>query len=578
MADDEEARALAGDGGGPRKMGPAVARSGAGDERAETIPVRILNEYVYCPRLAYLEWVQGEWADNADTEEGRLRHRAVDAGGGRLEAPEPEGLLEGVGQVRSVHLSAPAFGITTRIDLVEVEDGAVVPIDYKRGRVPDIPDGAWPPERVQVCAQGLVLRANGYRSDHGFLYFVESKRRVRVDFDEALVAATHEAIEGARRLPVEEIPPPLVDSPKCPRCSLVGICLPDEVQASRGADGEPRLLVPARDDALPLYVQMHGQRVGVRGEEIVVAGGGEKHAVRMLDTSQICLFGNVQVSAPAVKTLCERDIAVAWFSQGGWFYGLTRGMATKNVHLRIAQHRVAAQPERALLLARTFIRSKIRNARTLLRRNHPDPDRALDALKAQARAAERAASLPTLLGVEGTAARDYFAIFDGMLKQDEVGGDFKLDGRNRRPPTDPLNALLSFAYALLTKDWTLTLYAVGFDPFVGFLHQPRHGRPALALDLMEEFRPIIADSVVVTAVNNRVVRPEHFVRCGPAVNLNKAGRAAFIKAYERRMDELVTHPVFGYRISYRRVLEVQARLLGRHLEGELDAYPAFETR
>jgi CRISPR-associated protein Cas1 len=156
------------------------------------------------------------------------------------------------------------------------------------------------------------------------------------------------------------------------------------------------------------------------------------------------------------------------------------------------------------------------------------------------------------------------------------GLDF--EGRNRRPPRDPMNALLSFAYAILVKDLTVALLSVGFDPFLGFFHRPRYGRPALALDLMEEFRPLIADSVVLTAVNTGVVRATDFVRRAGAVSLTEACRTRFLRAYERRMDELVTHPLFGYRISYRRVLEVQARLLARHLGGEIPVYPGFTTR
>jgi len=141
-----------------------------------------------------------------------------------------------------------------------------------------------------------------------------------------------------------------------------------------------------------------------------------------------------------------------------------------------------------------------------------------------------------------------------------------------------VNAMLSFAYAMLTREWTTTLQAVGFDPFLGFYHQPRYGRPALALDLMEEFRPLIADSVVLTAVNNGEVKPEDFIRAMGSVSLTAAGRTRFIQAYERRMSQEITHPIFGYKISYRRVLEVQARLLGRHIMGELPEYPSFMTR
>ena len=141
-----------------------------------------------------------------------------------------------------------------------------------------------------------------------------------------------------------------------------------------------------------------------------------------------------------------------------------------------------------------------------------------------------------------------------------------------------MNALLSFAYSLLTRDLTIVCHAVGFDPFVGFYHQPRFGRAALALDLMEGFRPLVADSAVLSALNTRMVSPDDFVRAGNAVAMSQRGRTGFIRAYEQRMDQLVTHPVFGYRISYRRVLEVQVRLLARYISGEIPRYPGFETR
>jgi len=227
-----------------------------------------------------------------------------------------------------------------------------------------------------------------------------------------------------------------------------------------------------------------------------------------------------------------------------------------------------------------MVASKIRNGRTLLRRNVEGCDGVvLSQLEQLAKKAEGAGALEALLGIEGSAARVYFGAFSGMLKGEGAKvGVFDFEGRNRRPPRDPINALLSFAYALLTKDFTVVLGAVGLDPLLGFYHQPRFGRPALALDLMEEFRPIIADSVVVGVINTGVVGQGDFVQTAGAAALSAEGRKRFLSAYERRMDQLVTHPVFGYRISYRRVLEVQARLLGRVLLGEIEAYPAFRTR
>jgi CRISP-associated protein Cas1 len=152
------------------------------------------------------------------------------------------------------------------------------------------------------------------------------------------------------------------------------------------------------------------------------------------------------------------------------------------------------------------------------------------------------------------------------------------EGRNRRPPKDAVNALLSLAYSVLAKDLTVTCYAVGFDPLIGFYHQPRFGRPALALDLMEPFRPLIADSAVINAINTRMVTPSDFVSAGDSVALKPSGRKAFYRSYEARMDTLVTHPLFDYRVSYRRLLEIQARLLARWIEGEVDDYAVFVTR
>lgn len=557
------------------------------------IPARILNEFAYCPRLAYLEWVQGEFEDSVDTVEGRFRHRRVNHPGGALSEPTPS---EGAGEAcetihaRSVLLSSERLRAIARIDLLEGEGSRVTPVDYKRGKAPDIAERAWEPERVQVCLQGLILRDNGYSCNEGIIYFVESKTRVPVVFDDGLVRRTLELLAELRRVAASgEMPPPLVDSRKCPRCSLAGICLPDEVnylarleaEEQPGGRAEVRRLYAGREDALPVYVQAQGATVAKQGDVLKIRAGRETlEEVRLLDVSQLCLFGNVQVTAQALRDLCEWEIPVCHFSYGGRFWGITHGLPHKNVELRRAQYRLADDGERALALARAFIQAKILNCRTLLRRNHREvPQGVLRGLAALGRRAGTAPTMDVLLGIEGTAARTYFAQFAGMLKpRGNSRWAFDFEARNRRPPRDPVNALLSFAYAMLTKDVTVTLLAVGFDPFLGFYHAPRYGRPSLALDLMEEFRPLVADSVVLSVINNGEIDERHFVRRAGAAALTEAGRRRFLEAYERRMETLITHPVFGYRVSYRRLLEVQARLLARHVTGEIPRYPAFRTR
>jgi CRISPR-associated protein Cas1 len=250
------------------------------------------------------------------------------------------------------------------------------------------------------------------------------------------------------------------------------------------------------------------------------------------------------------------------------------------VLLRQQQFQTASDPAASLGIAQTLIASKIMNCRTMLMRNHESPPhRSVTDLKRLAESAAEATSAEALLGIEGTAARIYFSCFAGMLKNpSQAVVSFEFNQRNRRPPKDPINALLSLAYSLLVKDLTVKLLAVGFDPYMGFYHRPRYGRPSLALDMMEEFRPLIADSTVLSVINNGIIQPDHFVSGAGSTSLTAAGRRRFIKAYSRRMNQLITHPIFKYRITYGRVVEVQARLLARHLTGELKAYPPFRTR
>jgi len=550
----------------------------------DLVPVRMLNEQAYCPRLAYLEWVQGDFADNADTVEGRFQHRNVDKEIGDL--PDPDEPPPDRIHARSVLLSGHKAGLIARMDLIEVDGTVATPVDYKRGRAPKLSEGAWEPERVQLCAQALILEENGYEVERGILYFVASKQRVVVPIDETLRSRTRELLAEVRASCARPTPPPpLVDSPKCPRCSLVSICLPDETNLLRGAESSDRVrrLVPARDDALPLYVHTGGTKVGKSGAELTIdTQEGEKRTVRLGDTSHVTLFGGVQISTQAVQHLCQEGIPIVYLSAGGFFYGMTRGIDHKNVELRRRQFSAAEDPARSLAIARRLVTVKIRNCRTLIRRNGDGADAALRRLKEMMVSAEDASSLESLLGVEGTAARVYFEAFGNLLKPSGESNDdslaFDFDGRNRRPPRDPINAMLSLGYTLLAKDVTIALQTAGFDPYLGFYHQPRYGRPALALDVMEEFRPLIVDSVVLAAVNTGSIKLGDFVRRGGAVTMSKSGRAKFFQAYERRVDEEVTHPVFGYRISYRRTLEVQVRLLARYLVGEIEEYPPFATR
>ena len=624
-----------------------------GDE-SDYLPARMLNEYAYCPRLFYLEYVDGLFAHNADTIDGVAKHSRVDAKATPLPASKrktakkqkadqtddcsddepidsPEISEREIIHARSVTLSSDRYGVLAKLDLVESDGTIATPVDYKRGSPKKLEDGslgAWDPERVQLCVQALVLRDNGFECDEGVLFFWETRQRVRIAIDNELIELTESVIIGARDLRQSTVaPPPLIDSPKCPRCSLVGICLPDETsycQHSQSSDAfvQPllfdigairmasrqlnsstpinrvRQMVTSRDERKPLYLNTQGLSLGKSGDVLQAKEKGKLiQEFRMNDVSQVNVMGSIQVTTQAIQSLLQAEVPLVYFSYGGWFHGMTQGVGLKNILWRREQFRCADRPEFCLRLARKLVSAKIQNQRTLLMRNHIEPPTAaLQFIKTLKWESERAESLPSLLGIEGLAARIYFQHFDGMVKtdRDTVGhskqvqdisngtGDnwlqFNFDGRNRRPPRDPINALLSLGYSLLSKDLTIICAGVGLDPYLGYYHQPRFGRPSLALDLMEPFRPLIVDSTVITAINNRMVTPEHFVSAGDAVALTADGRKAFFRAYEQRMDQLITHPLFDYRVSYRRILEIQTRLLARCLTGEIWDYPAFVTR
>jgi len=535
----------------------------------DLVPARMLNEYAYCPRLAYLMWAQGEWADSADTVEGTHAHRRVDRDGDSLAAIHE----------RSVHLSSDELGLTAVIDVVESKGKRVRPVDYKRGKRPNVPGGVYEPERVQLCVQGLLLQEHGYTCSEGLIYYVASKQRVRVRFSDGLVKRTLSLLAEMReRFGRDVIPPPLEDSPKCPRCSLVKICLPDEVNFLRQG-GEVRQLAVADPATYPLIVQTPGTRVRLKGERLVIEVPGEPRTDRRFaETSHVVLMGGTSLTSPALRECCRRGLPVAHLSGTGWFYGITHGMIHKNVEIRARQFAAAADADMALPVARSLVAAKIRNGRVLLRRNGDPGKRDLALLAGYAGKAERASDTEALLGIEGAASRLYFSNFPAMLKAAAKDAEFQMERRNKRPPEDPVNALLSYTYGLLTKDWTIALFTIGLDPLMGMYHRPRYGKPALALDMMEPFRPIIAESTVVLALNNGEVGAEDFVPALGGVLMKPAARKRLVEAYERRMQTEVRHPVFGYRCSYRRIFEIQARLFARYLLGELVEYPAFRTR
>jgi len=586
----------------------------------DLIPVRALNQVSYCPRLYYLEYVESVMPINEYVEDGLFQHRRVDD-------PDLASRTRKEGEVlrtRGVSLSSERLGISGKLDVLEEKSDVARPVETKRSTAPKDENGEptfWENDAVQLCAQALLIEENhGVTVPNGFIYYVGSKARVEVPFDDALRAKTLAAIAlirdlAARDVPPEPLPPELRH--RCFGCSLATICLPEETlylihqpepaptQADVAEPGSgpgqipqpavtlPRV-IPQNDDKAVLYLHEQGSHIGKRSEHLVVNYRGEQiNKVPIASIRQVVVFGNVQVSTQALHTLAEAEVPLTFLSFYGKFIAAVVPAPPKNVSLRAGQYKAFSDPARCLTLAKAVVAAKIGNQRTLLMRSlrsqpendseTPSSGRGSDETAAREMAemmgrVANAADPGVLLGLEGQSAAVYFGNFARMLKAKTPGSTFDFTTRNRRPPRDPVNALLSFAYAILAKDCFSAVCTVGFDPYQGFYHAGRHGRPSLALDLMEEFRPVIADSVVLSLINNGMLAERDFLFWRDACQLTDGGRKTFFETYEQRKSTEVTHPVFGYKMSYGRMLEVQARMLAAHVRGDIPRYIGFTIR
>jgi len=615
------------------------------DDQSQIWHARNIGEHAYCPRLFYYMQVEGVFLPSYDTERGSIVHRRVDspstapaartdqspaakpdAGSENEDAPEPAD-PDRPRPVRSLHLTSDRLALTARLDLAELTEApdansppTAVPVEYRKGRPrridfgdTELPDEEepdqqplqrvepWPTDRVQVGLQVILLEEHGYHVPRAILYYAAEKRRLELAVDDDLRAQALAELEAAKRTAAGPRPLPLVDDPKCPRCSLQPICLPDEVNHQRAMltiDREPgsapgaaepqpqptappRRMWPPRDDGIHVVAQREGVRVGVRGQTLRFTDreGGVVREMPVAGTESLAVVGSVQVSTQALHVLASRSIPVAFLTAAGRAVTVLDPLGPASAHVRLAQVRRFDDPAACLHLARALTAAKITNQRTLLLRNAEELDPTVPAdLAEQARRAATAESIDALLGHEGAAARLYFNAFSAMLHAPALRERFESAGRKRRPPPDPVNAVLSFGYAMLVHECATALRLALLDPAIGAFHRPRPGKPALALDLMEPFRPLIADSVAIALFNRGEMREGHFLDTAAGCAMTDHGRRAFFNAWGRRMATVVSHPVFEYRLEYRRMLMLHARLIAAWVQGEAPTLAFLTTR
>ncbi|MGP5507984.1 CRISPR-associated endonuclease Cas1 [Corynebacterium flavescens] len=528
----------------------------------DLLPISLVLHTAFCPRRTWLE-LNGESTDTLQMQSGDSAHKLVDM---------PENSR--VKRKFAVPISSDQLGIVGRLDELEIsDDGAVHVVEYKATPVRRRAE-VTPANRLQLTLQKMCLESAGVRVDSQAIYFSDHRRRIEVDLNEddqirakALIEETREISSSAKS------PPPLVGDERCTACSHASVCLPDEHQLTV----VPRRINASDPDGQVLHLTVQGSRASLRRGRVVVSKAGENIGDVPIERVQgVVVHGNIDISSALNRTLLWNSVPIVWCSATGRVYGYSRATESPNGLARVQQHVHSHRGN--LSIATGMIQAKILNQATLLRRNATESPYLLT-LKNAASSALTAPDLPSLFGIEGEAAAEYFKTFPQMFRPQrlsELGWEWQ--GRHGRGADDPLNVLLNYCYGLLKTEAIRAVLSCGLDPHAGFLHSSNRNKPALALDLMEEFRAPVADSTVVALVNRREIKDSDFSTVGDAYRLRDSGRKKVIGAFERRIQTSFRHPTFGYDVTWRRAIEVQARMILGVLDGSIPRYEGVRIR
>lgn len=541
------------------------------------ISVASLHALGYCERLFYLEEVERLRVADAAVYAGRRLHVEL--------AKEEEGTVE------RLEFENGDLGIRGAVDVLRVRNGELIPYEHKRGKSAGAPGAreAWRSDRIQIGAYALLVEAaRGRPVAEGRVRYHADNVTVRVPVDDALRGDVRAAIERARHLRGSIERPPVTDNDRlCTRCSLAPVCLPEEARlgARQSDDSEVVRLLPQHPDGQTVHVLENGAVVGRSGRQLVIRGHEEGDVqLPIADVGQVVLHGYAQITTQALQLCGEHGIGVHWLGFGASTIGsLAPTLPSAQRHLR--QFRALSDGNRALDLAKRLVIAKLETQlRYVLRstqgenRRTEAVERTCDRIRDALRRASDAESAEALLGYEGTGAAAYFEALPSLLSP-ELGEEFAFDGRNRQPPRDRVNAILSFAYGMLYREVLQAIIAVGLHPSVGFYHRPRSSSHPLALDLMELFRVPIVDMAVVPALNRRTFDAAADFNVLPGrVLLSETGRKKVIEVIERRKCDTWRHSVVGYSLSYSRLIELEARLLEKEWMGEGGLFAKFRLR
>jgi len=534
--------------------------------KQDTIRVSALHALAYCPRLFYLEEVEELYMQDAAVFAGRRLHA-------ELEKQEEE-------QWEELFLESEELGLRGRVDALRTRDRQTIPYEHKRGRSHrdenNMPQ-AWESDRIQILAYAcLIESALGIPISEGRIRYHADNVLVRVPLDEVGRTAVRDAIQQARHLRASTHRPPVIDNERmCARCSLAPVCLPEEARLAHNREWQPMRLFPKDDERQVIHVLEPGTAVGRTGEQLKLTRRGQPtETFPVHQVGQLVLHSFSQISTQALHFCVAQAIGVHFVSGGGRYIG-SFDTRQGSIQRRLRQYEALSNPLTCLQLAQKLVICRGQGQRKFLMRGQRGMKvvsaklkKAIAQMKVLLGQVPKAKSLDSLLGFEGNLAALYFGALPCLIAEG-VPPELRFDHRNRRPPKDRFNALLSFGYALLIKDVMNAILSVGLEPALGFYHQPRSQASPLALDLMEIFRVPLVDMPVMASINKgQWDKDADFEIRGVQVWLSDAGRRKLVSLYERRKEESWKHPVTGYSLTYRRLLELEVRLLEKEWSGE----------
>lgn len=516
-----------------------------------------LNTYLFCPRLLFLEAVLGCQGSNIESEEGRWLHD-------KLASEE-------------VYLESQSLGLCGKLDVYREEGG--IPIEYKRGQ--PLPDGSpWQGHQVQLCAMGLLLEAVEGRSvEIGYIWYQGSRQRLTIDLSNPVLREkTLDTLAAATTLlstsVPTKLPEPITNRKACLGCNQYRNCLPDEWMGTAPPQEAKTILAP-HVEGQPIYIDKAGCKLSVRDGSLVIQHNDEKQTVGLSRINQLVIQQAAHCSSSLLQACMEKGIAVAFLDYAGKWKGCLTAAPGRNVLVRTQQYQQFQNDETRLQLAKILVQAKITNQRVWIRRHLSKEHLSAEALRRALNTIENMDSLDQLMGLEGEAARQHYAALEAMLGDDPA---LTWMGRHKHPSPDPINSLLSFGYSILMNQVVTGCHLAGLDPFLGFYHGMKHGKPSLALDLMEIYRTPVVDSVVLGFIKRGQCDGDDFEIEGSRCTMKETVRKAYVKALFERLREPVKHPVFGYPCTYQRAIHVEARLLSYALLSGLDLWRPFQWR